>query len=164
MNPNSLPAALIVGLLASLTTSGCTQQRKTSQVEKLTPQTKAIGGLTFYYGIVKGAIASKDMGAPSNASMQMPQPQSPNSYHIVLAVFETRSKTRIKNASVAVRLGGSSARTSGWLPMEFMSSAGIQSYGRYAQLPSPGRYPIEFRVTRSSTATPVTAHFVYERP
>ena len=164
MNPKSLPAALIVGLLALLTTSGCKQQRNTSQVEKFTPQTKAIGGLTFYYGIVKGAIASKDTRATPNASMQMAQPQSPTSYHIVLALFETASKTRITNASVAVRLGGSSGRNSGWLPMAFMPDAGIRSYGRYAELPSPGRYPIEFRVSRSSTAAPITAHFVYERP
>lgn len=158
MNHSTIPATLILGMAAVLMTSGCNQERSARQAVKPASQTKAVDGLTFYYGIVKGAAAAE---VPS---MHMGKPGPSASYHIVLALFETASKARVIDADVAVRLRQSSEQEAQWLPMTFMPGAGTQSYGRYVSLPSPGRYLIDFRVERATMATPIVAHLVLQRP
>jgi len=166
MNRMTLPAALAFGMLATLMMSACNQRRSdnASQAEQPDSQTKGVAGLTFYYGIVKGATVKGHPAAHSEASMHKGPPASPVSYHIVLTLFETASNKRIADASVAMRLGRSNAPASEWLPMDSMRDAGTESYGRYAELPDAGRYLIEFRVNGATAPNPVTARFAFQRP
>lgn len=166
MTTKTLPASLVLGVLATLAIAGCNQRRNdsSSQTEQPDVQTKASAGVTFYYGVVKGAIVREHPTEHAEANMHSGPPASPAAYHIVLALFETATNQRITDATVEVRLGRLGGPVNTWLPMEAMRDAGSESFGRYAELPDAGRYLLEFRVNRAGRTRPITEQFAFERP
>lgn len=162
----TLTTALALGVMATLTMSGCKQRNSnaTSQPEQPDTQTQDVSGLTFYYGIVRSATVKSHPRDHSEASMHKGPPASLGSYHVVLTLFETASNQRIVDARVAVRLGRSNTSAAAWQPMDAMRDPGSESFGRYVELPDAGRYLVEFQVIRAARPNPITARFAFERP
>lgn len=114
------------------------------------------GGIVFHYGVVPAEIVRRH---PADHPERAMHGGSDTDSHIILALFDSVSGTRISEARIEATvelLGGAAVRK----PMEPMTVAGSASFGNYFALAVPGVYRIRFVVTRPGAA-PAAADFEY---
>ena len=72
-----------------------------------TDQSKTAGGVTVYLGVVPAEIVK---GLPATGTTERPMhgriPKGPHEYHIVAAVFDAASGTRVYDAGVTAEVSG----------------------------------------------------------
>lgn len=125
---------------------------------------QTVGGLAIYLGVVPAEILQghpsehpeKKMhrGAPSDTRRQR---------HVLIAVFDAASGTRIEDAVVTAKVGEAGlAKVEKRL--DAMPIAGAASYGNFFSMPAGRTYQIDVRVLQPTTGRAVDARFTYAVP
>jgi len=122
-------------------------------------ETKSAGGLTVYLGVVPSELI-KD---PSPYSAERPihggPPHGRHEHHIVVAVFDSATNTRITDAVVTAKVSG--LGLSGFQKqLEPMKIADTITYGTFFNLPTD-LYTIKLTVQRPGSQ-PVALDFKYD--
>jgi hypothetical protein len=125
-----------------------------------TDQSKTAGGLTVYLGVVPAEIVK---GPSANGNAERPMhgrvPKGPHEYHLVAAIFDAASGTRVSDAVVTAEVSGlglSGTRKK----LEPMQIAGTTTYGGFFDLPGFDFYTVKLTVERGG-ASPAILQFKY---
>lgn len=113
-----------------------------------TGQTKTVGGLTVYIGVMPAEIVKGHPLAHPEAQMHGGAPTGSHEYHVVAAVFDTASGARITDARVSGRVAGI-ALAGSWKVLEAMTIASAGTYGNYFDLSDTGALTISLRIERA---------------
>jgi hypothetical protein len=114
------------------------------------------GGLLFHYGLVPAEVV---LAHPqTHAERQMHGEPGRRESHIVLALFDAGTQTRLAQADVNVHVtlaGGPSVTRR----LEPMTIAGQPGFGGFVSIGAPGIYKIRFDVRRPGTPGVASAEF-----
>jgi hypothetical protein len=119
------------------------------------------GGLTVYLGVVPAEIVKGPLPHSAQRPMHGRIPRGPHEYHLVAAIFDAATGTRVSDASVSARLSGIglSGEEKNLEPMQL---SGTTTYGAFFSLPGRDLYTIRLAITRLGTQQPVTVDFRYD--
>lgn len=114
-----------------------------------------IDSMSIYLGVMPAQLTQK------YGSMHGGAPYEEHSYHIVIAIFDTKSGKRITNAKLKtiVALLGMKGTTKNLEPMH----DGL-SYGNYFTMHKAAHYTISIEIQRASKKAKSVAHFIFNRP
>jgi hypothetical protein len=122
-------------------------------------ETKSAGGLTVYLGVVPAEIVKGPSFHPGERPMHGGPPRGSHEHHIVAAIYDSTTNTRITDATVTAkvsRLGLSGPQQ----PLEPMTISDTITYGAFFDLP-PDLYTIRLTVQRPGSP-PVVLDFKYD--
>ena len=121
------------------------------------------GGLEIFYGVIPAEILLGHPDSHEERQMHGGTPRSRGQYHLVVSIFDGKSRERLENAAVTARVGevGLSVQEKKLKPMQF---GGTATYGNYFRMAAPGPYRIELEIRRESVAKPVKSTFEYSHP
>lgn len=124
-------------------------------------QSRTIGGLTVYLGVVPAEIVKGPAARSAERPMHGRIPKGAHDYHVVVAVFDAANGTRVSDADVTAQisglgLSGTSAK------LEPMEIAGTTTYGAFFNLPGRDLYTVKLTIRRSGTIQPVVLQFKYD--
>jgi hypothetical protein len=124
-------------------------------------QSKTAGGVTVYLGVVPAEIVK---GLPAAGSTERPMhggiPRGTHEYHIVAAVFDAASGSRVSDAAVTAEVSGLGLSGSK-KKLEPMQIAGTTTYGGFFDLPGFDIYTVKLTVERGA-ASPAVLQFKYD--
>lgn len=153
-----LPQAAAISI-AAIALSSC--ERPASEASS-----QVVDGLRFDYGVVQGEVVNEHPSDHPERTMHQGPPAAPDSYHIVLALFDAKSGARIKDADVTLELSGPGhgvGRVT--MPLEPMAQVADVTYGGYVSLPASAKYRLTFEAAHAGgRRDTVKAPFIYERP
>ncbi len=124
-----------------------------------TEQSKTVGGLTVYLGVVPAEIV-KGPAANTERPMHGRIPRGPHEYHVVAAVFDAASGARVSDAVVTAEVSGLGLSGSK-KKLEPMQIAGTTTYGGFFDLPGFDFYTVRLTVERGE-AGPAVLQFKYD--
>lgn len=145
-------------LVAAFALFGC--QPATSEA-----QTQVVQGLQFSYGVVRSeAVLAHSVEHPER-TMHDGVPAGPDTYHVVLALRDTKAGTRIEDADVTLALAGPGHPGRVVMALAPMGPAEVATYGGYVSLPSAANYRLTFAVNRPGAGQRgIQARFLFQRP
>ncbi len=123
---------------------------------------KVTDGLTIYYAVIPAAV----LGAYPKDSPEVIAhgsiPGGKNAHHLMVAVFEGKSMSRITDARVAVRVRETGL---GWAKkrLEPMTIADALTYCNFFTFDNHALYTIVIEVQRPGSSAIVTTEFEYRR-
>jgi hypothetical protein len=126
---------------------------------------KTAGGLTVYLGVVPAEIVKVPGPHSAERPMHGGTPRGSHEYHIVVAVYDSVSNTRISDATVTAKVSGLGL-SGPQKTLEQMKIAGtitdgdIITYGAFFSL-TPDLYAIRLSVQRPGSQ-PVALEFKYD--
>ena len=106
---------------------------------------KDIDGVTVYLGVVPSALFIGHPKEHSEAQMHGGPPAGPHQFHILVALYDSKTGMRIADAKVsasAAVVGSTSSSRS----LEPMAMAGTIAYGNYFTLGGEGTYAIHLKI------------------
>ena len=124
-------------------------------------EVKTSGGLTVYLGVVPAEIVRGPSPHSAERLMHGRIPHGPHEYHVVAAIFDAATGTRVSDASVSAQLSGvglSGERKN----LEPMQLSGTITYGAFFSLPGRDLYTIRLAIMRPGIRQPVTVDFWYD--
>ena len=124
-------------------------------------QHTTVQGIEIYYGILPAQVAGKHPLPHEERAMHGGVSTGKNTYHLVVALFDTAGK-RITEAEVRATvadLGLAGTRKQ----LEPMRIDEAMSYGGYFILTGDGPYRIALEIRLPGTAKPIEALFEYRR-
>lgn len=122
---------------------------------------KKASGIEAYLGVVPAEITKGHEPTAPQGPMHGGVPEGGSQYHLVAAVFESKTGQRITDATVTAQVSGL-GKTGNKITLELMSIAGTQTYGGYILLAGPGSYTIVLTVRRSGHTADTVLRFPYE--
>jgi hypothetical protein len=124
-------------------------------------EVKTIGGLTVYLGVVPAEIVKGPVLHSAERPMHGRIPRGPHEYHVVAAIFDAATGTRVSDASVSAQLSGVGL-WGGRKNLEPMQISGTTTYGAFFSLPGRDLYTIRLAIIRPGITQPVTIDFRYD--
>ncbi|WP_156668640.1 iron transporter [Rhizobium aegyptiacum] len=119
-------------------------------------------GVGVYLGILPAAIVRGHPKAHAEGSMHGGAPVGTHQFHIVVAIFDTRSGLRIENASVKATVSGFGHTGIKTIDLQPMKIAGTVTYGNFVTLPGTDRYDIGVEIDAPGRQYPVLVSFRYQ--
>ena len=115
-----------------------------------------VDGMDIYLGVIPAQLTQEHSG------MHGSEADRKHSYHILVALFDSKSRKRITDARVkaTVSLLGMGGSTKELEPMRDEAL----SYGNYFTLHEPELYRIKFEIRRGDSKHLSVAKFVFQRP
>lgn len=115
-----------------------------------------IDDMSIYLGIIPAQLTQKYV------SMHGGVAHEEHSYHIVIAIFDTKSGKRITNAKLkgTVALLGRKGNTKDLEPMHDV----LLSYGNYFTMDQATHYTISIEIHRAGKNAKSVANFIFYRP
>ena len=115
---------------------------------------KVVAGMDIYLGIVPASSTKK---MPMHGSI----PSGKGYYHVNISLFDSRTRTEIKDADVEVTaedlvMGGETKK------LQAMKFNNETSYGNYFHMPGANPYRITVHITKPGAPQPVTAEFDFK--
>lgn len=126
------------------------------------PDHKEAGNLTVYVGTLPAPLMRKHPSEHVERTMHGGPPVGSNEYHLVVAIFDTASGTRISDADVSATVSDLGHVSANQLKLEPMTINNAVTYGGFVALPARERATISIQVRRSGEPSPVQAEFLYE--
>ena len=126
-------------------------------------QTLRAGGLEIFYGVIPAEILLGHPDSHEERQMHGGVPRGRGQHHLIVSVFDAKTKKRIANATVTARVGeiGLAVQGKSLEPMQF---GGTATYGNYFSMAAPGPYRIELEIRPPGDARPIKATFEYAHP
>ena len=93
-------------------------------------EVKTSGGLTVYLGVVPAEIVKGLLPHSAERPMHSRVPRGPHEYHVVAAIFDAATGTRVSDASVSAQLSGIGL-SGGRKNLEPMQISGTTTYGAF---------------------------------
>ncbi len=119
-------------------------------------------GLAIYLGIVPASLVrGHPVGHPEQAMHGGAGPAR-HQQHLVVAVFDDATGTRIENARVSARISGLGHIGQQSLTLEPMTIANTVTYGGFVSLPGNDRYGISIDIEVPGRPKPVSVTFSNE--
>jgi hypothetical protein len=122
---------------------------------------RTAGGLTAYLGVMPAELTK---GPPSHIpppEMHGGVPRGAHEFHIVVAIFDATSNSRISDAKVTAQVSGvglsGSKKT-----LETMQINQTTTYGAFFNLPGRDLYTIKLAIDRPGSVEPVIMDFKYD--
>jgi hypothetical protein len=122
-------------------------------------ETKSVGGLTVYLGVVPSELIKDPSPRSTESSMHGGQPHGMHEHHIVVAVYDSATNTRIADAIVTAKVSGLSL-SGPQKTLDPMKIADTTTYGAFFDL-TPDLYTIRLTVQRPG-AQAVVLDFKYD--
>ena len=109
------------------------------------------GGLEIFYGVIPAEILLGHPGNHEERRMHGGAPIGRGQHHLIVSVFDAKTRERVANATVTARVGetGQAIQEKILEPMQF---GGTATYGNYFKMVSPGPYRIELEIHRTDAA------------
>jgi len=116
-----------------------------------------VSGIEVYYGFLPAAMVH---GHPQDHGGK---PTDPSAWHLVVALFDSATGTRIADAQVSARVGplGGAEETKVLEPMQV---AGTVTFGQYFAMPGGGPYRISLTIKRSGAKAPIVVRIEHRHP
>ena len=128
-----------------------------------TTLSRTVDGVTIHLGVMSSKMVFERAGSHPEGVAHGTRRPGKASQHLVVAVFDAKSGSRIDDAKVkanVTELGlGNEEKT-----LEPMTIGGAPSYGNHFTLKPGGRYAIKVSVWRPGAYAPAVATFDYSRP
>lgn len=115
---------------------------------------RSAGGLSVYLGLLPAAVLrgpDKQMHGGVAA---------PDAFHIVAAIFDDASGTRIENADVVAIVEGLGHVGGTRVRLDPMTIAGTVTYGGFVRFPGRDRYSIVIEIRRPGRSEPIRVEFI----
>lgn len=124
-------------------------------------EVKTSGGLMVYLGVVPAEIVKGPPPHSAERPMHGRIPRGPHEYHVVAAIFDAATGTRVSDASVSAQLSGVglSGERKDLQPMQL---SGTTTYGAFFSLPGRDLYTIRLAIMRPGARQPITIDFRYD--
>lgn len=120
-------------------------------------------GLTVYFGFVPSAVAQNPARSGGETARHGAPPTGNDSYHLIVAIFDTATGERITNATVTASVHlHQPARGAPAKDLDPMKIGDTITYGNFFELPRSGVYRIRLSVTRAETAKPIVIDLTYD--
>lgn len=114
--------------------------------QRTAPRTgKDVDGVTIYLGVIPAALLVGHPKGHTESEMHGGPPAGAHEYHVLVALYDSTTGTRIANAKVRVSaapLGGTASERL----LEPMLIADAITYGNYFTLTGEGTYVIRLRI------------------
>lgn len=117
------------------------------------------GGVDIYYGILPAALIQP----PLPATDLHAKASSSASHHLVVALYDSRTRQRITDATVSAKVSSAGF----WhedKPLPLMTVANQPSYGNFFTLTGSDRYRVDLSITLKGAASPIRTSFEYRLP
>ncbi len=117
----------------------------------------------MFYGVIPSQVILGHPAEHAERKMHRGVPSGADQYHLIVSVFDERTKQRIVDADVSASISsaGLQVQRKKLEPMEF---AGAVTYGNYFRMPQRATYHIVVEVSRPGSPGPVSATFAYSHP
>ena len=145
--------AALFGALC-LTVPGFALMSRDAAMAAETDQSKTVGGLTVYLGVVPAEIIK---GPPMHGHISKGPhdyhliSKSPHEYHIVAAIFDAASGERVSDVDVTAEVSGLGLAGSK-KKLEPMQIEGTTTYGGFFDLPGADLYTVKLTVERGGAS------------
>lgn len=113
---------------------------------------RTAGDIGVYLGVVPAQIVLGHPPSHPEQTMHGGVPGGRHEYHILVAVFEQPSGTRVTDAEVTAKVSGEGHIGGTNLKLEPMTIADAVTYGNFIALPGSDRYTIDVHVRRPGKA------------
>ena len=117
-----------------------------------------VNDMNIYLGVVPSQLA-----ASNHPEMHGINESSRHVYHVLIALFDSETGDRIKDAKVKATVSAS-ALAEEHKVLEVMQTNGAISFGNFFNMPVPGQYRIEVEIQHSKMHGTAITNFVYQRP
>ena len=131
------------------------------QAQATSNDTATAGGLTAYLGVMPSEIVKGHPSSHPEGAMHGGAPRDAHEYHIVVAIFDSASGTRVSDATVTAKVSGLGL-SGPEKPLEPMAIADTITYGGFFELPGADRYTVRVTIKRPSSQAPVVLEFQYD--
>lgn len=146
----AIALALMLGMMAA---PGAAAQDGQSQEEQ---------GLVTYLGVLPAAMVKGHDPTHVESTMHGGSPTGQHEYHLLVAIFEASTGSRISDAEVFATISGLGHVGGTRVPLEPMKIADSTTYGTFVSFPGADLYTIKVMVRRSGAAYPVAFEFSYD--
>ncbi|OYX27152.1 MAG: hypothetical protein B7Z10_01065 [Rhodobacterales bacterium 32-66-7] len=123
--------------------------------------TMTVGGVLAYLGVMPAAIVQGDPKSHPERAMHGGAPEGQDQYHLVLALFDAASGTRIETAQVSVNVMGLGHVGGTRLDLEPMKIADTVTWGAFVKLADSASYQLSFEVVLPGRAKAIQFPFTY---
>jgi len=123
---------------------------------------KVAQGLRIYLGVLPAGIVRGHPDSHAEATMRDGIRRGGHEYHIIIAVFDATTGTRVENAKVLATVSGLGHVGQNRLELEPMAIVGTVTYGGFVNLPGNDRYDIAVDISVPGRNAPVRVNFIYE--
>jgi hypothetical protein len=117
-----------------------------------------VNGMDIYFGVIPSQLAAGDH--PGMHGINAP---GSHVYHVLVALFDSKTGNRIKNAKVSANVSDSALTEKSKL-LDIMHTNGIISYGNFFRMSVAGRYNIRVEIQHPGADGIAAANFIYQRP
>jgi hypothetical protein len=124
-------------------------------------ESKTSGGATVCLGVVPAQIVKDPSPHSAEKPMHGRVPRGAREYHVVAAVFDAVSGSRVSDATVTAQVAGLGL-AGGKRKLEPMQIAGTTTYGAFFSLPGRDLYSVRVTVERPGDGRPATVDFKYD--
>lgn len=149
--------ALLV--LGALGVAGC------SDTSELPRSEQTVDGMSVYLGVLPAELVRGHPTQPADPqAMHGGTPQGQSSQHVVVALFDARTATRITDARIRAGVGDRSYNHQPDTWLEPMQINGTISYGNFFRMQGSGVWRIHLQIYRPGRVKPTQVEFGYEPP
>ena len=122
-----------------------------------------VDGIELFFGFVPAEILRGHPREHDEQTMHGGVPSGRGVHHLIISVFDAKTRTRITDAAVTGSVTEVGMATQN-RKLEAMAFGGAMSYGNYFAMPNQGPYEIVVNVRRPSDGKTATARFQYWHP
>ena len=119
------------------------------------------GGLIAYLGVMPAEIVKGHPSTHPEGTMHGGAPGGAHEYHVVVAIFDAASGTRVSDATVTAKVSGLGL-SGPEKALEPMAIANTMTYGGFFELPGADLYTVKVTVKRPGSQAPVVLDFRYD--
>ena len=122
-----------------------------------------LDGMELFFGIIPAEILRGHPREHEEQTMHGGVPRGKGVHHLIITVFDAKTRTRITDAAVTGSVTEVGMATQN-RKLEAMSFGGTVSYGNYFAMPNQGPYEIVVNVRQPVNGKTATARFKYWHP
>jgi hypothetical protein len=123
---------------------------------------RQVDGLVIYFAVVPAAFVLGHPAEHTGREMHGGAPESRYAHHLMVALFDATTGSRITDARVTADVQGVREGTKTRIELELMTVGGAHTYGGFSNMPARDSYRIEIEVVRPGGDAVVRAVFPHK--
>jgi hypothetical protein len=146
---------MIARILSVLTAALVLSANSAHSAEDLTRE-QPVDGMRAYLGVLPSELLAPGVIRPGQHDST---PQGRASHHVLIALFDAKTGTRITDAVVTARVEDVGRTLSNEKRLEPMEIAGSMTFGAFFSMPGRDPYSIHVKIARNGHVSRVTFHY-----